>query len=384
MNNSVFIDNATIHAAASTFERPKKKMRIRPINILAISSLIDAFIMFDGIVIDNNVYRYFTNKCPSRWFAQLNSVIKTETISLEYDYDELDKFLSSDIGFWLCNILIKTEQEYGLRQAYMSYVGYDFGINNSDSNLLHQIEEILRKRHDWEYNSADTRHIDIIHASWKGLLYSDYCLQNNISYYPHELRGRFIDFIATLFKYKHPVSYIEEIMSKVRENILKDRIRELKENALMQYDDLIVWKALKVPIFAAKVFQESKTNQDLFENARILREKAKPLRLKCFEYEQALKEGSHKKIDSIFNEISTGLNNLSISPDKAINWSISVGFPLKLALAVGGKFSYNRSCLNFVRDIYTARSIPLTLNNDIIRLFGEDMSSWQRALGTIL
>ena len=55
------------------------------------------------------------------------------------------------------------------------------------------------------------------------------------------------------------------------------------------------------------------------------------------------------------------------------------GAPLSIGAEVGGKFKKQKAHLAFIRDIYSARSIPITFRDDILRIFDNgaaDMRHW--------
>lgn len=375
--SQVLIDGATLHAAAATFERLKKKMRIRPINILALSAIIEAFILFENVFADTAAHEYFSEHVPADWLNHINRIITTvDTHFASFD-DGAKDFLSSAEAFWAFNILIKTETDLDIdiRKHYMTYVGGDFGVDSDDHDDFFAIDKILKEKWNWDYHHANADHIDVIHACWRGIQYSEFCSRNGYSYFPHELRGRFLDLYASMSGKKHPVAYVQKLVEKVRQSIHDDRLKHITEKADIfpaNKETLYFWKSLQMPLFSARVFQKSKTIYDLFDEAEIMRTEAKEFRKKCTLIDVALSRGEFRKVEDLYNEFASLFDSFPTLKEPApINWSISLSYPWRATAGVGGSIKLGQRHLNFIRDIFTARSIPLTLKDDISRLFGD-------------
>lgn len=372
----VLIDGATLHAAAATFQRMSKQQRIRPINILALSALVDAFILFENVVADDKAYKYFSEHVPADWLVHFDKVITTvDTRSVSFD-DGVGDFLSSDETFWALNVLLKTEMKLDIRKHYMTYAGKDFGIRDVESKALIDIDNILKEKWDWDYNHPNTDHIDIIHACWRGVQYSEFCSQNGYSYFPHELRGSFLDIYASLSGKAHPVAYVRKIVDKARKALHEDRLKHVKDKGdifPVDKEALYFWRSLKMPLFSAKVFQKSKTIYDLFDVAGRMRAEAKEFREKCMLIDSALSRDEFHRVEDLYNEFASLFDSFPSTKETAqLNWSISLSFPWRITVGVGGSVKRSKRHLNFIRDIFTARAIPFTIKADIARLFGQD------------
>lgn len=190
--SKVLIDSATIHSAAGLYYRMKSNLRIRPINILSLSSLIDAFVPFDRIIVDKKIWNQCLEFFPDDWLAFLNKVVDEQDLSLPVFGDGLEDFLSSEIVFWVLNSLIKTEIDLGIQNSYMTYTGGDFGMSFKDQDDLFKIDDILKDVWDWDYHHSNADHIDVIHASWRALQYSDYCTANGFHIFPMNCEAGFL------------------------------------------------------------------------------------------------------------------------------------------------------------------------------------------------
>ncbi len=374
------LDSATVHAAATTFERRKINQRIRPINILALTSLLDGFILFNKIIIDQGTWDYFCNQVPGDWLWHLDPVVEVRNIEMPDFKDGLEEFLSSDIVFYLINALLHSTKNFGILDQYVVYTGRDFGMHLASYEDLHAIDLLLKQKWNWDYRHANQDHIDVIHACWRGMQYSEFCSKNQFCYYPHEIRGSFFDAFAALKGYRHPEPYIQKVMGRLRKEVLKDRIKQIEDYpdlSLIEEEDLALWKSFKMPLLASRAFQRCARVEELFDQAQELREKAAPFRRKCSLIDQAKEEKASWKVDKLYKEFISffGKSNRQ-DEQKKLNWSLSLGYPFSLSIGIGGDIFSSKPHFNLIRDLFSCKSIPAFFQVDLVRLFGPNWLFW--------
>ena len=112
---------------------------------------------------------------------------------------------------------------------------------------------------------------------------------------------------------------------------------------------------------------------DVFDRAYGLRKKAKKFRAHCRRIDHAMKNSEIQKVDKLLNELD-GLLRIFKNSEvlTTTDWTIQAGFPWGVAFGIGEK-AYKARNLNFIKELFGSRSIPITLYADIKRLFNQDM-----------
>src|SRR5207245_1081140 len=100
---TVLLDGATMHTAGATFQRLKNNLRVRPINVLGLISLIEAYIMFDNFTVRNGHWDYFSSMAPDEWTAFLKEACVTIDEDPFAQNTGLKEFLSEPSVFWIIN-----------------------------------------------------------------------------------------------------------------------------------------------------------------------------------------------------------------------------------------------------------------------------------------
>ena len=191
MATQVLLDGASLHASASAFEKVRVRQRLRPINLLGLNTLLDAYVLFDRIVVEERYYQYAMNEFPEAWHGYLDRVMEPRPIATIDDNDGLEDFLASPTIFFLLNslLILEKKDQRGIEDQYLGYSNYDFGTRTDVSeDTRNRIEGVLAQKWDWPYNSNNLDHIDPLEATWRAIKYSDYCAENGLCYMPHELR----------------------------------------------------------------------------------------------------------------------------------------------------------------------------------------------------
>ena len=83
MTQSALLDGGTIHAAGAAFQRLSSRLSIRPINILALFSLIDSYVLFERLVVPETNWKYFQSFAPPDWVNYLEDVV--EPVEIQFD-----------------------------------------------------------------------------------------------------------------------------------------------------------------------------------------------------------------------------------------------------------------------------------------------------------
>src|ERR1035437_8905825 len=175
MIQSALLDGGTIHAAGATFQRLSNRLSIRPINVLALSSLIDSYVLFERLVVPEINWKYFLSFAPADWVNYLENVVVP--VPIQFDTKGLEAFLADPYVFWIFQAMLHIDKTLMLELDYRTYVGADFGTKREQatSKEVNTIERAVRKiwksdnkALDWSYSAANSEHIDAIHAAWRG------------------------------------------------------------------------------------------------------------------------------------------------------------------------------------------------------------------------
>jgi hypothetical protein len=394
MKQAALLDGATIHAAGAAFQRLDLHSSVRPINVLALSSLIDSYVLFERLVVPEINWRYFLSFAPPDWVHYLEKVV--EPVAIQFDSQGLKAFLADAYIFWILNGMLAVDKKLMIEMDYRTYVGGDFGNQPGSEASWKEItfiQESLRKHWksdrkelEWSYNAANLEHVDAVHAAWRGCNYSQYCAEHGYWYIPHELRGTLLDFHAAFTG--HPVS--EPLVNKVVDTMKKlyfDQTRAALEGVPQKFiprrpKSELLWRQFEMPLISAGVFQRSETLYNLFDEADELRRSAAPFRAACAEADLSEHEGRPDKAAEFYGQLVDLFKDIGKTYEAPrINWSVSFSFPWKLGISGSLPKSTGPRHLNFIRDIYSSRLLPLTFQSDLTRLFGQDPSDWLRTYG---
>jgi hypothetical protein len=393
MTQSALLDGGTIHAAGAAFQRLSSRLSIRPINILALFSLIDSYVLFERLVVPETNWKYFQSFAPPDWVNYLEDVV--EPVEIQFDIKGLKSFLAHAYVFWLLQAMLHIDKTLMLELDYRSYTGADFGTESeeSTSDELSVIEQAIRKiwksndeALDWQYNAANAEHIDLIHAAWRGCNYSQYCADHGYWYVPHELRGQLFNLHAAFDGYEQSEPLVKKVVATFKEHYFDQHKADLegrpKKFVPRRPKSELLWQQFKMPLISGAAFQKSETIYNLFDKADELRRSAAPFRAACAQADLAEVEGRPDKAVKLYGQLVDLFKDVGKSYDAPhINWSMSYSPPWKVSISASKPKSTGPRHLSFVRDIYSSRMLPLTFQTDLIRLFGQDPSDWLRKYG---
>jgi len=393
MGQSALLDGGTIHAAGAAFQRLRSRLSIRPINILALSSLIDSYVLFERLAVPEINWKYFQSFAPPDWVNYLEDVV--EPVPIQFDTKGLKTFLADPYVFWLFQAILHIDKTLMLELDYRSYVGADFGTKREQatSTELVVIEQAVRKNWksedkelDWSYNAANSEHIDVIHAAWRGCNYSQYCADHGYWYIPHELRGPLLNLHAAFEGYEQAEPLVKKVVGAFKENYFeghKATLEGLPKTFIPQRPKSeLLWQQFKMPLISAGTFQKSETIYELFDKPHELRQSAAPFRAACAEADLAEAEGRPEKAAKLYGQLADLFKDVGKSYDAPhINCSMSYSPPWKVSISASKPKNTGPRHLSFIRDIYSSRMLPLTFQTDLVRLFGQDPSDWLRKYG---
>lgn len=395
MPRRTLLDGATLHAAGALFQRVGAQMAIRPINILSLSALIDAYVLFDRLAVPKVNWQYFTAVAPADWVAYLQDVV--EPVDIAFDLNGFREFIANPYVFIALNSIIHADNEAMIHLDYRTYVGGDMGIgiesgNRDAGDEILEMEEIVKQvwsssdeNWNWNYFSSNAEHVDPIHAVWRGCQYSEFCARNECWYVPHELRGRFLDFHATMLGRQHQDPMVERIMTAIRERFLERKNNLSAADAIppglfpQRPESELLWQQFKMPLVSARVFQRSDTLYHIFERASALRQAAAPFRKLCAEIDLKEKSDRLDQAEAAYAQVAELFRNLDQSIEApGVNWSVSLSYPWGVSVGLEPRRIGQPKHLSFARDIYSCRMLPATYKTDLIRIFGEDPSDFLR------
>jgi len=387
VKNTALLDGASIHAAGALCQRLGSQLAVRPINVLALSALIESYILFENIQVPQESWDYFSAYAPTDWLIHLKRVITP--IKMDCDNSGLREFLTDPYLLWVYQGILHADQELFIHLDYMTYVGRDFGTYSTQTQEeVNLIEQILREHWksddpglDWHYNASNCEHIDAIHAAWRGCIYSKFCAENAMWYVPHELRGLILDFHARLRGSEHQEPLINRALTTIKELYVKHEqktARGVGKNLFPRRPESeLLWTQLKMPLLAGRILQSSETLYEVFDRARDAREKYAPFRDACSDadlYEQA---GNPEKAVKLYTEIVRVFERLGKEEQAShVNWSLSFSIPWGMSLTGAPEKSGTPRHLSFIRDMYNSRMLPFTFRTDLIRLLDQDPAEW--------
>jgi hypothetical protein len=393
MTQSALLDGGTIHAAGATFQRLSGRMSIRPINVLALSSLIEAYVLFERLVVPETNWEYFQSFAPADWVNYLQDVV--DPVSIQFDTKGLKVFLSDPYVFWLLQAMLNIDKTLMLELDYRTYVGADFGTKREESawrevdvigETIRKIWKSDKKALDWSYHGANADHIDLIHAAWRGCNYSQYCADHGYWYVPHELRGPLLNLHAAFNGHEQSEPLVKKVVEAFEQNYFdqhKAALAGLPKKFIPQRPKSeLLWQEFKMPLISAGAFQKSETIYELFDKADELRRSAAAFRAACSEADLAEAEGRPDKAGKLYGQLADLFKDVGKSYDAPhINWSMSYSPPWRVSISASKPKSTGPRQLSFIRDIYSSRMLPLTFQTDLTRLFGQDPSDWLRKYG---
>jgi len=400
MSGQVLLDGATLHATGALFQRIGAERAIRPINVLALSALIDAYVLFEKLVVPKANWEYFQAVAPTDWVAFLQDVV--EPIDITFDLNGFRSFIANPYVFLALNGIIKADTDTKIYFDYRSYVGGDIGDGiqpgiEQFSEDLQRMESIIQEEWAvdkgplrWDYLHSNTDHVDPVHAAWRGCQYSAFCAEKGYWYVPHELRGRFIDAHATLLGQHHLDPVAERIMAGIREHYLERKNRPADDIKIpaglfpKRPQSELLWQQFKMPLVSARVFQQSNTLYGIFEEAGKLRQSAAGFRKACAAIDLIEKSDRLEQASKAYEDITALFKSLDQTIQApGVNWSLSLSYPWGVSIGLepdSAKLAYPKH-FSFARDIYDCRLLPTTYQSDLIRLFGQDPSDFLRRYG---
>ena len=379
----ILLDGATIFDCANLSRCIADNRKIRPVDLLSLNSLIDAYVLFDEIWVESSSWAYFRKWGNTSWAKYLNKHIKPKIINRINKSSDLNKFLYNPLFFLIPNY-IGGEITSIIRNFNFAYVDHIMG---SVQESKFKIKRTIKKRIDELISSTILENTighfplntDLILAYWRGIKYSEFCSEKDVTYYPHEFRGSFLEIYAYAKGIELPENnYVFKIINEARETIFRKRWDQILSGSKLIHGNLSdnrrsldIFKLFKMPVLSAYIYQKANDINEIFYYANELRENAKSLRTKCAEIDIAQKYGIEHKVNVTVNEFLSFFKRIDEEDSlPKVNMSFTFSFPWGLALNIDYPHLKNKMHLNFVRDIMSSIYIPYTLERDIYKVFG--------------
>jgi hypothetical protein len=382
MSRETLLDGATIAAVTTMFNRLADVGEMRPINVVALSSLIDCYVLFERLVVPEEHWLPFRKVVPKDWLLHLEPVVRP--VKIEFDSSGMEAFLSDPNVFWALQGILHLSKSERIYFDYETYTGGDFGMKPRQRQSwieLERMERLVTQVWKDQYHSANPEHVDPVHAAWRGSQYSQYCASNGLWYVPHELRGRFLDAQALLAGHPHPEPSVDRVFAALREYYAR-RHKAVKlgiSQSLLprRPRSELLWQQLKVPLVSSRVFQMSADLYGIFDNAFQLRKRAAKFRKECAHVDMLEGENKLEKAEAHYQSVVNLFRNLDGDglADNGMTWSIGLSYPWGLSISVNPPARVWRH-YSFIRDIYACRTLPLTLQSDLERLFQCKPAEW--------
>lgn len=370
------VDNAFLFSVASIFIRIKRNLRIRNVDILGLSALVDAIIMHRRLAVDSSGWAYFEEHCPTRWLPFLVPYIDIIEFNLP-SFKLVVPDIAANDQFWALGYLFGVADSVGFiddkrldfRNLYFSYTSSDVAEGTQEQELIHFLENNRPSRiPEMMYYLRHNEHVSSVQCLIRALQYQAFAVARGEAYLSQEFRGRVLRFFGRYQSSNEFRVIWDRIMLRIVGSIEKEHKTKLSWTSDYLKDSAI-WSELEMPLFLAMALRRTKSIDDLFFEVTILRDKAFTLR-------QLLEEMTYindqKNLDKTSNEakqLAYAIDDVRAA-DHRTKISASIGFPWSFSVDLKVDLSRQNRGVSFIRDIYDNYAIPLRLSADIERVFG--------------
>lgn len=373
---SVVLDNALLFSAANLHLRNDNEQKVRNVNLLGLSALVDALVMHQRLTVDQRGWDYFKEAVPPAWLPSIEPMVDVVAFDLPPQAMVAEAVVDSANSVLLCYALtsidrmIKTDEGRDLIITYFSYTGSDLGINEEEQNLIEVLQERLGFAiPDMHLHLRSYEHVSALQSLVRVFQYQQFASELGQSYIPHDFRGSIINILARDRVQPAFRQVWERLMAVMSRAIEKEYDEKLEWTRPADDGSFALWERFEMPTFLAMALERTTQVGDLFHHVREIRNKALDLRQLL---EQFTDVENQRRGDAITNDVRRVAHELgSTAPSKSASiFSVAVGMPPSVSLRMNLPSLAAKRSVSFVRDIYDNHAVPLTLARDVERVFG--------------
>lgn len=366
------IDNATIFSIGRIFERQSNNLIVREINIQSLDSLLETYVLNDFIYVEEKYWEIFLKNVPDEWHKEFKEIFIPINL-IEPDLISLKEFLSSDIIFWILNLFIDTVKSTNIYYDFMTYTGQDFDnyrlVNNSE--ILFEIDKVLKEKWNWDYHHANPDHIDSILMCYRTYEYLQLASRNDKNIILHPLRNQLITLIGQAYGLTIPKQTTTEIYDKIVNKIQKLQEGNVFRNIQKFKDDnRIKWNSINFPFIPAIIYEQSETSKEIFKQAKLLRKEFEPFRQTVDEINESYENSDFEQLDNKLSKIYDFIANLNIENNSnKVEYCFQIGLPFSFALGFTNKDNTPKY-LKIFNELKFRFNLPKSYIYSCQRLFG--------------
>ena len=382
---SVVLDNAFLFSAANSTIGNRK---IRNVQLLGLSGLADALVMHQRITVDRQGWEYFANAVPPTWLPSIQPLVDIIDFDLPTEEIVVDAVASSAnsilLGYALTVVdqVTATDEKRYMNENYFSYTGSDLGKNIDEQKLIRLLQDRLdRAIPPMHLHLRHAEHVSALQCLVRAVQYQFFASELGQAYVPHDYRGRILNILArdrTQPKFRE---LWERLMGRVSASIRKEYDETLDWTRPAEDGSFALWERLEMPTFLAMALERTQDIGDLFHHVMEIRTKAMPLRHLLENFTDVENDQERAFLAQEIRRVAHELDSISPTKPGSIV-SITAGLPASVGLRVNLPPSSERRSVAFVRDIYDNHAVPLSLSEDVERVFGKPIQ--QLALDPLL
>lgn len=373
---SVVLDNALLFSAANLHLRNNNAERVRNVNLLGLSALVDALVMHQRLTLDRRGWEYFEASVPPAWLPSIAPMVDVIDFELPAQEAVAEAVVQSNnsvlLGYALTSIdrMVETEEGRDLILTYFSYTGSDLGMSKEEQDLVSMMQDRLQFAiPDMHLHLRSYAHVSALQSLVRVFQYQHFASTLGQAYIPHDFRGSIINILSRDRVQPAFRQSWERLMDVMSEAIRKEYNEKLEWIRPADDGSFALWERFKMPTFLAMALERTTHADDLFHHVQDIRNKARDLRHLL---EQFTDVDTTTRSDAITKDVRRVAHELaSVAPSKPASiFSVAVGLPPSISLRMNLPSLTARRSVAFVRDIYDNHAVPLSLAKDIERVFG--------------
>ncbi|HEX8585842.1 MAG TPA: hypothetical protein VF680_15710 [Allosphingosinicella sp.] len=373
---SVVLDNALLFSAANLHVRNDGAEKVRNVNLLGLSALVDALVMHQRLTIDRRGWDYFAEAVPTAWLPSIQPMVDVLDFDLPPQAAVAEAVADSTnavlLAYALTSVdrMVETEEGRDLILTYFSYTGSDLGSNREEQELVSLLKDRLAIAiPDMHLHLRNYEHVSVLQSLVRVCQYQSFASGLGQAYVPHDFRGSIINIL--LRDRVQPAFRLawEKLMGVMSDAIKKEYDEKLAWARPVADESFALWERFAMPTFLAMALARTDKVDDLFHHVGDIRNKAQDLRHLLDQFTDV---DTTVRGDAIANDVRRVAHELaSAAPTKAASiFSVAVGLPPSVSLKMNLPSVAARKSVAFVRDIYDNHAVPLTLAGDVERVFG--------------
>lgn len=373
---SVVLDNALLFSAANLHVRNNGGEKVRNVNLLGLSALVDALVMHQRLTIDRRGWDYFAEAVPPAWLPSIQPMVDVLDFDLPPQAAVAEAVTNSSnavlLAYALTSIdrMVETEEGRDLILTYFSYTGSDLGLNHEEQDLVSLLQERLNIAiPDVHLHLRNYEHVGALQSLVRVFQYQSFASSLGQAYIPHDFRGSIINILSR--DRVQPAFRLawEKLMGVMSDAIKKEYNEKISWARPATDESFALWERFAMPTFLTMALERTDKVDDLFHHVGSIRNRAQDLRHLLEQFTDA---DTTARGDAIANDVRRVAHELnSTAPTKATSiFSVAVGLPPSVSLRMNLPSLAARRSVAFVRDIYDNHAVPLTLAGDVERVFG--------------